>query len=117
MALSGLDGILRECAGDTSFVHAGYSAGACVLAPTLRGIHLAAEPEVVPDGYTGDVPWGGLGLIPVYIAPHHRSDHPDSPRILLGDSVDRRGAGCPASTVRQDPDRAGSALDPFSDPD
>lgn len=81
MALSGLDVILRERAEDNSFVYAGYSAGACVLAPTLRGIHLADEPDLLPRGYTGGVPWDGLGIIPFCIAPHYRSDHPESPLI------------------------------------
>jgi dipeptidase E len=81
MALSGLDAVLRERAKDDSFTYAGYSAGACVLSPTLRGIHLADEPEMTPLGYTGDVLWDGLGLIPFYVAPHYRSDHPESPLI------------------------------------
>lgn len=81
MALSGLDAALRERDDDDAFTYAGYSAGACVLAPTLRGIHLADEPEVLPLGYTGEVPWDGLGLIPFCIAPHYRSDHPESPLI------------------------------------
>lgn len=78
MALSGLDAILRERAEDRDFVYAGYSAGACVLAPSLRGIHLADEPTRVPAGYPEAVPWDGLGLIPFAIVPHYRSDHPES---------------------------------------
>ena len=81
MALSGLDTILRERVEDDSFTYAGYSAGACVLSPTLKGIHLADEPEMTPLGYTGEVLWDGLGLIPFCVAPHYRSDHPESPLI------------------------------------
>jgi dipeptidase E len=79
MALSGLDAMLRERAEDREFVYAGYSAGACVLAPSLRGIHLADEPTRVASGYPEAVPWDGLGLIPFAIVPHYRSDHPESP--------------------------------------
>ena len=81
MALSSLDAVLRERVEDETFTYAGYSAGACVLGPTLRGIHLADQPEVIPPRYTGQVPWDGLGLIPFCIAPHYRSDHPESPLI------------------------------------
>lgn len=79
MADSGLDAFLRDRAADDTFVYAGYSAGACVLAPTLKGIHLADQPEVVPPGYRAEVPWDGLGLVPFSIVPHYRSDHPESP--------------------------------------
>jgi dipeptidase E len=79
MALSGLDAMLCEREQDQDFVYAGYSAGACVLAPSLRGIHLADEPTRVPVGYPEAVPWDGLGLIPFAIVPHYRSDHPESP--------------------------------------
>jgi dipeptidase E len=78
MALSGLDALLRERVGDDTFTYAGYSAGACVLSPTLKGIHLADEPDAVPPGYPADVPWEGLGFVPFWIAPHYRSDHPES---------------------------------------
>lgn len=78
MSLSGLDTFLRERAEDDAFVYAGYSAGSCVLAPTLCGIHLADEPELVAEGYPAAVPWDGLGLIPFCIVPHYRSDHPES---------------------------------------
>lgn len=79
MALSGLDEILRERAEDREFVYAGYSAGACVLAPSLRGIHLADDPTRVAGGYPEAVPWDGLGIVPFAIVPHYRSDHPESP--------------------------------------
>lgn len=85
MALSGLDAMLRERLQDRDFVYAGYSAGACVLAPSLRGIHLADEPTREAVGYPAAVPWDGLGLIPFAIVPHFRSDHPESP--LMEDVV------------------------------
>lgn len=81
MRLSGLDMILRKRIRDPRFVYAGYSAGACVLAPTLEGIHLADEPSRVPDGYSPEIPWEGLQFLPFCIAPHYRSDHPESEMI------------------------------------
>lgn len=62
-------------------VYAGYSAGACVAGPTLQGIELVDDPYVVPDGYNDEVQWKGLGLIDFCIAPHYRSDHPESAAI------------------------------------
>lgn len=81
MRQSGLDNIMRGKVADADFVYAGYSAGACVVTPTLRGIHLADEPDVVPEGYEPEILWDGLGLVPFSIAPHYRSDHPESALI------------------------------------
>src|SRR3982751_6750086 len=54
---SGLDKIIVEQLKNDSFVYAGYSAGICILTPTLEGIHLADEPEVIPPGYPDQVVW------------------------------------------------------------
>jgi len=79
--LSGLDSILKRKLGEDDFVYAGYSAGVCVLTPTLEGIHLADEPEATPEGYSGEVIWSGLNIVPFCIAPHYRSDHFESALI------------------------------------
>jgi dipeptidase E len=78
---SGLDKIIIEQLENEAFVYAGYSAGICILTPTLEGIHLADNPEVIPDGYPDEVIWDGLGLLPFCIAPHWRSNHPESAMI------------------------------------
>jgi dipeptidase E len=83
---SGLDSILQKKLREDDFVYSGYSAGICVLAPTLKGIHLADEPEAIPDGYSCEIIWTGLGLIPFCIAPHYRSDHSES--ALIDKSVE-----------------------------
>ena len=75
---SGLDAILLEKIRDEQFVYAGYSAGICVVSPTLRGIDLVDDPEVIPEGYSNQIIWDGLGLVPFSFAPHYRSDHPES---------------------------------------
>ena len=75
---SGLDAILLEKVRDEQFVYAGYSAGICVVTPTLRGIDLVDDPEVIPEGYSNQIIWDGLGLVPFSFAPHYRSDHPES---------------------------------------
>ncbi len=78
MQQSGFEAILLEKVQDERFVYAGYSAGICVLTPTLKGIHLVDDPDVIPDGYLEQIIWDGLGLVPFCFAPHYRSDHPES---------------------------------------
>ena len=85
-SLSGLDSILQEKLHEDDFVYSGYSAGICVLGPTLKGIHLADEPQEMPEGYPSQIIWTGLGFIPYCIAPHYRSNHPES--LLIEKSVE-----------------------------
>jgi dipeptidase E len=80
-SLSGLDSILQKKLHEDDFVYSGYSAGICVLAPTLKGIHIADEPQAMPKGYSSEIIWTGLGLIPYCIAPPYRSNHSESPLI------------------------------------
>ncbi len=60
-------------------VYAGYSAGICVAAPDLEGVHLMDEPDALPEGYARDVPATTLGWLPWRIVPHWRSQHPEAP--------------------------------------
>ena len=78
---SGLDAILARKVEAHDFVYAGYSAGACVLTPTLEGIHLADDPDAVPAEYPPELIWSGLNIVPFCIAPHYRSDHSESALI------------------------------------
>jgi dipeptidase E len=59
-------------------VYAGYSAGTCVMAPDLEGIHLIDDPDCFPDGYDPDTPALTLGLLPFRVVPHWQSDHPET---------------------------------------
>ena len=79
---SGLDRLITEMAMESvPFVYAGYSAGACILGPTLEGIHLVDPPDQTAEGYDSQVIWDGLNVLPYSIAPHFESDHPESERI------------------------------------
>lgn len=80
-SLSGLDSILQEKLHEDDFVYSGYSAGICVLAPTLKGLHIVDDPQAMPEGYSSEIIWTGLGFIPYCIAPHYRSNHPESELI------------------------------------
>jgi dipeptidase E len=79
---SGADEIMRQLLENDAIVYAGYSAGPCILGPTLRGIEESADdPTIIPDGYQSPVVWEGLRVLPYAIAPHYRSDHPETAAI------------------------------------
>lgn len=81
MAQSGFDKILKEKRNDNSFVYAGYSAGVCVITPTLHGLEIVDDPNVVPEGYSPKTIWDGLGFVDYSIAPHYKSNHPESTMV------------------------------------
>ncbi|MEU0096388.1 Type 1 glutamine amidotransferase-like domain-containing protein [Kribbella sp. NPDC006257] len=75
MARSGADKILPELIRSEKLVYAGYSAGPCVLAPSLRGLEFCDDPDAVD----GEVIWDGLGLLDHAIVPHLDSPgHPET---------------------------------------
>lgn len=81
MAQSGFDGVITDLLHNDAIVYGGFSAGGCVMGATLHGIELVDDPHVVPEGYDPDVIWDGLNVVPFAIAPHYKSDHPESPAI------------------------------------
>lgn len=97
MRLSGLDMLLSERIG-SSFVYGGFSAGVCVLAPRLEGLHHVDDPAVRP--YPGsEVLWDGLGILDYLVLPHFRSQHPESEAIEM-DVAYCAGHGIPFRTLR-----------------
>ncbi|HVL32558.1 MAG TPA: Type 1 glutamine amidotransferase-like domain-containing protein [Actinomycetota bacterium] len=85
MHLSGFDVIVKELLAQDALTYGGYSAGVCVLAPSLSGLETCDEPEPVPPGYPPDTIWEGLGLLPYAVVPHYRSDHHES--AMMEDTV------------------------------
>lgn len=77
-AYSGFDDLLREKLTDKGFVYAGYSAGICILSPSLKGLDIVDNPRIIPPGYKQDIIWDGLAFLNYTFAPHYRSDHPES---------------------------------------
>jgi dipeptidase E len=75
---SGMDKWLVDQKESQEFVYAGYSAGICVLAPTLRGIDLADDLVAAKELFNKEVLWDGLGLISYMPVPHYKSNHPES---------------------------------------
>jgi len=78
---SGADKAVAELLAEDKIVYGGYSAGIDMLTPSLHGAELVDEPNIVPDGYDPDIIWDCLGLVPYAIAPHYKSDHPESAAI------------------------------------
>ena len=79
---SGLDEWLIRQRSNPELVYAGYSAGVCVLSPSLRGLELVDDPNTVSDGYSKEIIWDGLGLISFAFAPHFESPgHPETEAV------------------------------------
>lgn len=81
MAQSGFDNLIKEKNKDPNFVYAGYSAGICVLSPTLHGLELVDDPNIVPQEYNPEIIWSGLDIVAFSIAPHYKSNHPESGNV------------------------------------
>ncbi|MQY23384.1 Type 1 glutamine amidotransferase-like domain-containing protein [Nocardia macrotermitis] len=75
-ARSGADLVLRDLLAEDALAYAGYSAGACLLAPDLHGLESADDPAEVLPACGIEPRWDGLGLIDRPIVPH--VDSPDT---------------------------------------
>jgi dipeptidase E len=82
---SGADSVLRDLLGNDALTYGGYSAGSCVLAPSLRGLELADDADAVRRVYGTEPVWNGLGLIGEAIVPHYESEDlgGDAARLLV----------------------------------
>lgn len=70
LARSAADVVLTDLLGEGRLAYAGYSAGACVAGPTLRGLESADDPSEVRAACAMTPRWDGLGWIDVAIVPH-----------------------------------------------
>jgi dipeptidase E len=83
-ARSGADAELTRVLGEDAIVYSGYSAGPCVLAPTLRGLETVDRAAVVEQLYREQPIWEGLGVLDYSIIPHVNSpEHPESKALGL----------------------------------
>lgn len=82
MKLSGFDEILKKLisSGD-NLLYGAYSAGVCVLSPSLKGYEFVDDPEVKPYGNEVKTIWEGLSILDFTFIPHWQSDHPESADI------------------------------------
>lgn len=80
MSLSGFDELIKKIE-RKDFLYGGYSAGVCVLAPSLKGLSQVDNPSLNPYNKSKKIIWEGLGLLNFLILPHYKSDHPESKLI------------------------------------
>jgi dipeptidase E len=100
LAASGADVELTRRLQDDSVVYAGYSAGPCVLGPSLRGLEVVDGPAAVEETDRHPPIWDGLGLLEFSIVPHYDSpDHPESAAVGRVAEEYRR-LGVPHRTLR-----------------
>jgi dipeptidase E len=100
LAESGADEILTGLVAQDALVYGGYSAGCCVLAPSLRGLELVDDPEAVTETYGVPPIWDGLGLLEYAFVPHVDSPgHPETEACgRLAEHY--RATGIPHKTLR-----------------
>jgi dipeptidase E len=100
LARSGADAALRRLLAADALVYAGYSAGPCVLAPSLRGLEAVDDAGAVRAVHGAAPVWTGLGVLDYAIVPHVDSpDHPES--AACGQLAARYQAdGVPHRTLR-----------------
>lgn len=86
MRRGGADEILTDLIRTDKIVYAGYSAGPCVLAPSLRGLELCDDITAVVEPI-----WTGLGVLDQAFLPHLDSPlHPETELIArVKDLYDR----------------------------
>lgn len=82
MKISGLDLIIKKFFEEKlNIVYGGYSAGACILGPTLKGNELVDDVNQRPYHDWQETIWEGIGILDYCIAPHYDSSHPESGAI------------------------------------
>lgn len=80
MKLSGFDNYLLSKIADEKILYSGFSAGICVLAQNLDGLHLVDDSEVDPYK-SGIKTKKGIGILEYVPVPHYKSNHPESTDI------------------------------------
>ena len=81
---SGGDDVLRALLDEDALVYGGYSAGSCVLSPSLRGLEIVDDANAVQRLYGAPPVWAGLGLLDRAFVPHWRTPgHPETDGIEL----------------------------------
>lgn len=76
--LSGLDEILLSLQEKDDFVYVAYSAGVCILTPTLKPYAITDDATDFPYKELKSQIWEGLGILNFAFEPHFDSDHPES---------------------------------------
>lgn len=78
MRLSGFDHLLLKLIPRDNFLYIAYSAGVCVLCPSLESVAITDDSKDMPYVEIKEPIWDGLGILPFAFEPHYKSDHPES---------------------------------------
>jgi len=82
MKLSGFDDIIkRKNEKNEDFFYGGYSAGVCILAPSMEALKMVDDPKIMPYSEIKETIFEGLNILDYVIIPHYKSDHPESFKI------------------------------------
>lgn len=81
LAQSGADALIKDLLARDVIAYRGYSAGVCVLTPSLRGLEVVDDPGAVQTTYGVPARWDALGVLSYWFVPHYRSPgHPETER-------------------------------------
>lgn len=101
LARSGGDAVLPPLIRSGRLMYAGYSAGACVMAPSLVGVDSADDPAEVPVTCGVEPLWDGLGFVDFAIVPHCAATGDGAVDTANpGDEAARMVGSCRAAGVR-----------------
>jgi len=79
---SGFDIWLQQQKNNKDFVYGGYSAGVCILSPSLKGLETIDDPILVGNGYPQKTIWEGINIIDFAFVPHFESPgHPETEMV------------------------------------
>ncbi len=85
MYLSGFDKIISEISKNkTDFVYIAYSAGVCVLTPSMKPYEITDDTIDMPYPEIKEQIWEGIGILNFTFEPHYKSNHPESESIDKG---------------------------------
>jgi dipeptidase E len=100
LATTGGDDLFVQLLREDALVYAGYSAGPCVLAPSLRGLELCDPVEEVRRLYGAEPTWDGLGVLDHAFVPHIDSPgHPET-ELVAEVAAHYRATGVPYLALR-----------------
>jgi dipeptidase E len=104
MKLSGFDNHIKELNKKDDFLYSGYSAGVCILAPSLKSLQIVDDPKDTPYKGLEKVIWDGLAILDYMILPHYESDHPESK------DIDKEIQYCKKNKISYKPLRDGEVI-------
>ena len=99
---SGLDQFLPILLRNPEFTYGGFSAGACVVTPSLHGLDLADDPHEIPVGYPEPPIWNGVNLVNFGIVPHFGSSLPGLAPIMADITAVFMAEGLPFYSLTDD---------------